>query len=93
MTPAKKPTPPDPPATDEPATYQDMLDESLEETFPASDPIAPGPAAHPGGRVASDRNAKDWALEPGSAQPPAAAPGDDAAAAKKRRKPTGGTPR
>jgi hypothetical protein len=32
----------DKPDEDEDQAYEDALDEALEETFPASDPIAPG---------------------------------------------------
>ncbi|WP_119156943.1 hypothetical protein [Caldimonas tepidiphila] len=45
-------------------TYQELLDESLEETFPASDPISPGAAAHPTRPVATDKDDRDWQLQP-----------------------------
>lgn len=47
--------------TDAP-TYQDVLDEAIEETFPASDPIAPA-VAHAGTPVSTRRNPVDWRLE------------------------------
>lgn len=56
------------PAAERP-TYQDTLDEALEETFPASDPISPSAEA-PGRRIATERNPTDWRLEPGSTQAP-----------------------
>lgn len=46
-------------------TYQELLDESLEETFPASDPISPGAAAHPTRPIATDKDDQDWKLQPG----------------------------
>jgi hypothetical protein len=49
-------------------TYQDLLDESLQETFPASDPIAPTGARHTGKRVSTSKNAIDWQVVPGSVQ-------------------------
>jgi len=51
-------------------TYQDVLDESLEATFPASDPISPGAAVHARRRISTSKNTTDWQLEPGSAVPP-----------------------
>ena len=66
-------------------TYQELLDESLDQTFPASDPISPSAAMHAERRVASDKDAADWKLKPGSekglpvpsATEPAAGPGAD----------------
>jgi hypothetical protein len=46
--------------TDTP-TYQDVLDEAIEETFPASDPIAPA-VEHAGVPVSTRRNRIDWKL-------------------------------
>ena len=48
-------------------TYQDVLDESLQETFPASDPISAGAAARTTRRISTEKNPIDWKLEPGSA--------------------------
>lgn len=46
--------PSQPPANAEPdAPPQDLLDEALEETFPASDPITPAQRADPKTRSAS----------------------------------------
>lgn len=42
-------------------TYQDVLDESLGETFPASDPISPGTAARREQPISTPKNPKDWA--------------------------------
>lgn len=64
-------------------TYQAVLDEALEETFPASDPISPSAAMHSEQRVAAPGDSHDWALEPGSERPVPAAP---AAAPAPRRK-------
>lgn len=51
-------------------TYQELLDEALDETFPASDPISPTAAMHASHRVESARDQVDWALKPGGHQPP-----------------------
>ncbi|HEX6707234.1 MAG TPA: hypothetical protein VF169_20925 [Albitalea sp.] len=60
-------------------TYQELLDESLDETFPASDPISPSAAMHAERRVATRRDAVDWQLNP-------AADGPQQPAAKKKSK-------
>ena len=54
-------------------TYQELLDESLDETFPASDPISPGAAMHAAKRVESGKNEVDWELKPGADAPAAPA--------------------
>ena len=46
-------------------TYQELLDEALDETFPASDPISPSAAMHTGREVKTARDDKDWHLMPG----------------------------
>lgn len=51
-------------------TYQELLDEALDETFPASDPISPTAAMHATHRIDSARDEVDWALRPGGHQPP-----------------------
>ena len=63
-------------------TYQELLDDSLDQTFPASDPISPSAAMHAEKRVKSDKDGRDWALKPGAdgAHP------KDAPAAKKAAK-------
>ncbi|BAL96217.1 hypothetical protein [Rubrivivax gelatinosus] len=85
---ARRKTPPAPPATAEPEdaglpTYQKLLDEALDETFPASDPISPSAAMHAEERVDAARDEHDWALPPGSerATPAAPAPAAEAPAA------------
>jgi hypothetical protein len=50
-------------------TYQELLDEALDETFPASDPISPSAAMHADKQVSSQKDEKDWALKPGEAKP------------------------
>jgi len=50
-------------------TYQELLDESLDETFPASDPISPGAAMHAERRVATGKDEVDWQLTPGADLP------------------------
>jgi hypothetical protein len=54
-------------------TYQELLDESLDETFPASDPISPSAAMHAERQVATGKDEVDWQLKPGAQSPPAAA--------------------
>lgn len=77
-----KPTSATPPVDDDPKnaapqeersnpTYQEVLDESLAETFPASDPIAPSPAKHPERKIATEKDPVDWKLKPGSEAEPA----------------------
>jgi len=50
-------------------TYQELLDETLENTFPASDPIAASAAMHVHEPHTSARDERDWTLEPGACQP------------------------
>jgi hypothetical protein len=50
-------------------TYQELLDESLDETFPASDPISPSAAMHAERRTSTSRDAVDWHLRPGADVP------------------------
>ena len=45
-------------------TYQELLDESLDETFPASDPISPSAAMHAQRRVHTGKDDVDWQLAP-----------------------------
>jgi hypothetical protein len=52
-------------------TYQQMVDESLAETFPASDPISPSAAMKASEEVDSPRDARDWALKQDTASEPA----------------------
>lgn len=56
--------------TDKVPTYQELLDESLDETFPASDPISPSAAMHTEKQVATGKDKVDWKLKPGGCKPP-----------------------
>lgn len=53
-------------------TYQKALDEALEETFPASDPISPSAAMHAEERAKASPDEHDWTLTPGSERAPEA---------------------
>ncbi|HEY0817949.1 MAG TPA: hypothetical protein VGD46_04170 [Rhizobacter sp.] len=55
-------------------TYQELLDEALDETFPASDPISPSAAMAAEKRIKTDKDATDWTLRPGACQPPGSEP-------------------
>lgn len=54
-------------------TYQQAVDESVEMTFPASDPISPSAAMHAEKETSTERDDTDWEIEPGSAHQPAGA--------------------
>lgn len=56
--------------TDKRKTYQKTLDEALQDTFPASDPIAPGAAAEPQEPAHQTAETVDWHLKPGSKRQP-----------------------
>ena len=45
-------------------TYQELLDESLDQTFPASDPISPGAAVRAEKQISTEKDEKDWKLPP-----------------------------
>jgi hypothetical protein len=45
-------------------TYQELLDEALDETFPASDPISPSAAMHADEPVKTPKDERDWRLKP-----------------------------
>lgn len=51
-------------------TYQQLLDEALEQTFPASDPISPSAAMAAERRIHTPGNTHDWVLRPGAASAP-----------------------
>lgn len=51
-------------------TYQELLDESLDQTFPASDPISPSAAMHADRAIATGKDSKDWTLKPGQCEAP-----------------------
>lgn len=48
-------------------TYQELLDESLDQTFPASDPISPGAAINAERRTSTEKDEVDWELKPSQA--------------------------
>ncbi|AGW94922.1 hypothetical protein [Cupriavidus sp. DF5525] len=54
-------------------TYQAAVDDSLEMTFPASDPISPSAAMHAEKKTQTARDDVDWKLKRGSEQQPAGA--------------------
>ncbi|GAA4326776.1 hypothetical protein GCM10023144_10650 [Pigmentiphaga soli] len=51
-------------------TYQELLDDTLEQTFPASDPISPSAAMNAEKRIATGKDDKDWKLKPSSQEHP-----------------------
>nr|WP_315593567.1 hypothetical protein [uncultured Cupriavidus sp.] len=61
-------------------TYQAAVDESLDMTFPASDPISPGAAEHAERQTQTRRDDVDWTLKKGSQHQPA---GEKAVAERK----------
>ncbi|NML18485.1 hypothetical protein [Azohydromonas caseinilytica] len=73
-------------------TYQELLDEAVDETFPASDPISPSAAMHADRKISTDKDSHDWTLQPGAcpptqggdAQPKPQSSKDDPQAADKR---------
>jgi CBS domain-containing protein len=75
-------------------TYQELLDDALDQTFPASDPISPSAAMAAEKRIATDRDAVDWTLKPGhghgqsgpAPQPEAASKAKPKATAKRKPK-------
>jgi hypothetical protein len=60
-------------------TYQELLDEAIELTFPASDPISTGAAMRTKRRIATPMDDTDWELEPDDTPPahPGSAPTPD----------------
>jgi hypothetical protein len=52
-------------------TYQELLDESLDQTFPASDPISPSAAMYAESRITTPKDDTDWKLRPGADTAPA----------------------
>lgn len=67
-------------------TYQELLDESLDETFPASDPISPSAAMHAERQVATGKDEVDWQLRPGAeTKKKPAAPAKRPAAARSKK--------
>jgi hypothetical protein len=53
-------------------TYQELLDEALDETFPASDPISPSAAMHAEKQIRTGKDEIDWKLKAGADKPPVA---------------------
>jgi len=49
-------------------TYQAVVDDSLDMTFPASDPISPSAAMHAEKKTSTKRDDVDWTLRKGSEQ-------------------------
>ncbi|QEI06080.1 hypothetical protein FXN63_09705 [Pigmentiphaga aceris] len=47
-------------------TYQESLDEALDETFLASDPISPSAALHAEERIQTAKDEVDWKTKPGA---------------------------
>jgi len=47
-----------------PSTYQELLDEALDETFPASDPISPSAAMAAEERIQTAKDKVDWHVAP-----------------------------
>lgn len=45
-------------------TYQEALDDALDATFPASDPISPSAALNPAKRISTPQDDVDWELQP-----------------------------
>ena len=50
-------------------TYQELLDDALDQTFPASDPISPTAAMAAEKRIETAKDAVDWTLKPGACKP------------------------
>jgi hypothetical protein len=73
-TPSSKKTHPGKPESEEKRpTYQEAVDDSLDMTFPASDPISPSAAMHAEKQTSTACDEKDWELKPGSEHQPAGA--------------------
>lgn len=68
-------------------TYQELLDEAVDETFPASDPISPTAAMNAERSVSTGMDDQDWKLKPAQEHAPGAhevvAEFDDEAAARR----------
>jgi hypothetical protein len=47
-------------------TYQEALDDALDQSFPASDPISPSVAEKADRAASTPKDEKDWKLKPGS---------------------------
>jgi hypothetical protein len=64
-------------------TYQELLDEAVDETFPASDPISPSAAMHAERKISTGKDSHDWTLQPGACTPSQDGPKEDPQAADK----------
>jgi hypothetical protein len=62
-------------AEDKVPTYQELLDQAVEQTFPASDPISASAAMHTARRISTPKDATDWTLVPGRCEPAGAGHG------------------
>lgn len=47
-------------------TYQESLDDAVDMTFPASDPISPGAAINAEKRISTNKDETDWELKKSS---------------------------
>jgi hypothetical protein len=54
-------------------SYQELLDQAVDMTFPASDPISPSAAMHAFEPCTTPRDVLDWTLQPGQCKPPVSA--------------------
>lgn len=68
-------------------TYQDLLDAALDDTFPASDPLAIGAATHVHEPHTTARDCHDWTLRPGACKPVGQATDDGAGHERSARSP------
>lgn len=66
------------PVPDKLPTYQELLDEALDMTFPASDPISPSAAMHAEERLQTARDRTDWKLQREADRTPGGDAPDDA---------------
>ncbi|WP_043460407.1 hypothetical protein [Azohydromonas australica] len=65
-------------------TYQELLDEAVDETFPASDPISPSAAMNADKKISTSKDSHDWTLQPGACPPEQESPQQDPQAPDKR---------
>lgn len=65
-------------------TYQELLDEAVDETFPASDPISPSAAMNADKKISTGKDSHDWTLQPGACPPGQESPQQDPQAPDKR---------
>ena len=61
-------------ADEQQATGPQWLDQALDDTFPASDPLAIGAAENVLEPHTTPADAQDWTLQPGASTPPGQAP-------------------